>query len=133
MDDTFGICLDCTAGLTNHACIYRVPLEAWVCGCSSSNDCAGGQTCQSGSCVGIPESCTNNVDDDLDGLTDCADTSDCPEHTNCGAGIRHCEAGACVFCSLDCNSQFDCAGCGNFTYCDLSANCCASGPGQPCP
>jgi len=78
--------------------------------CADTQDCLEGtpcnsdgtKTCQNRICKPaapdyIGEDCTNNIDDDNDGLKDCADASDCEEGIICSAdGTKTCQDRACV-------------------------------------
>ena len=63
--------------------------------------------------LGRPEVCNDGADNDLDGLTDCADVGDCPAGTACGAHAA-CGPSATCDCSPgwgDCNSSMEADGC----------------------
>jgi hypothetical protein len=70
----------CRAGTTTNCMAYACNTNG-TCRttCSSPSHCAANHTCTAGSCVPIAEVCDNNIDDDGDGLIDCAD-SQCTTH-----------------------------------------------------
>lgn len=79
------------------------------------------------------EACDNGVDDDGDGLVDCADTQNCRAATSCGTG---CVCGAGVPTESQCDDgadndrdgRTDCADSDcNARTCATSRLCCASG------
>ncbi len=38
--------------------------------------------------ISLPENCSNGIDDDKDGVTDCQDLADCPTAAACGSGMK---------------------------------------------
>ena len=76
-----------------------------TCDCEEGTICStdGTKTCQGSVCKLEEEGndeieiCTNNIDDDNDDLTDCADTSDCEEGTICSTdGTKTCQGSVCA-------------------------------------
>ncbi|MBN2495566.1 MAG: hypothetical protein JXR96_13310 [Deltaproteobacteria bacterium] len=112
-------CVDCSANSDGHACI------GGACGCASESDCSYPRTCNIGAglCV-VPESlCHDGVDNDDDGLTDCAD-DDCDGHmcdlsSAYGAACYH---NNCRMCEeFTCEDNTDCPpGC---DYCNRDNFC----------
>lgn len=102
--------------------------------CTQNNQCSGGyccnQACQSTVCP--TENCSNNIDDDSDGLIDCQD-SNCP--SSCGI----CQLAVCSQTTYDwsCNPIVSCinndgccpAGCnsGNDSNCSAPSGCFTNG------
>ncbi len=80
-------------------CVYTANAEP----CEDGEPCTAGDSCAGGVCVPGQfvcfESCTNRVDDDLDGLTDCQDP-DC-EFTPFCTGVGMCEAAVEVPCGAE--------------------------------
>ncbi len=76
--------LDCD-GSTGNGCEVDPSSDAAHCG-SCGDACGAGQRCSGGTCAAIPEICTNAIDDDADGLTDCADP-DCAASAECTGGL----------------------------------------------
>jgi hypothetical protein len=93
--------------------------------CSASNDCAGTEQCVAGRCEetdsGLPPdaghkadggaietNCANLIDDDGDGLTDCADP-DCANKRCAGLGVPVCCGTSCFDTA---QSPLNCGGCG---------------------
>ena len=74
--------------------------------CDSDGDCSAGKSCSSScKCIQVitsETSCSNNIDDNADGKTDCQDTTACPTNTYCGVG-KACISGACVSVSTEVN------------------------------
>lgn len=100
--------------------------------------CPTGESCLGGTCTRETTgkgSCSNGIDDDGDGLTDCADTSDCADGTACRRGIcchARCASEATpALCSNglddDCDGRIDC----EEDSCQGVA-CGASGAGKVC-
>ncbi len=83
--------------------------------CTQNNQCTGGyccnQACQNTSCP--IENCSNNIDDDADGLIDCQDY-DCP------SGCASCQSAACNQTTYDWS-------CNPITSCINNDGCCPLG------
>lgn len=83
----------CPSGLCNQNGDVCVPPP----GCAADANCAQGQRCENNQCVNRPAAenlCNNGLDDDADGVPDCADP-DCAGSANCG-GNPPPPAGQCV-------------------------------------
>ena len=81
----FGSCvLNCDAGMIKcgDECI-DINTDADHCG-SCDVICPTGQTCENGECVSATENCSDSIDNDADGLTDC-DDPDCDSNPACDA------------------------------------------------
>ncbi|MFH1308275.1 MAG: LamG-like jellyroll fold domain-containing protein [archaeon] len=140
-----GTCVDCTDidGDT-----YNI--EGGVCGlvdCNDTNEYINpGSSQPNCDCVGTPEVsevglCTNTIDDDCDGLTDCVD-DDCSIDANCvctdNDGDNYGVGGGCLGTDCDDNNinvwglvscNYDGASCGNYNLCLIA---CPTPPAENC-
>jgi len=131
---------DCDDGrrcsVSGNPCVFNQDCEggADVCrgmnidGCTTPNGCVP---------PGIPEVCTDLIDNDCDLLVDCADVAGCPNGTGCGANGRQCSSGACV-CpggeanEITCNDSLDNDCDGPIDCADTDCNGLTCGAGQTC-
>ncbi len=79
--------------------------------CDAEESCSTcSQDCGECECQPTTENCSDQVDNDCDGLTDCADTTDCSQATNCLPPAPVCGDGTCngeetcSTCSQDCGT-----------------------------
>ncbi|MFO0611232.1 MAG: hypothetical protein U0414_01495 [Polyangiaceae bacterium] len=95
------------ASMTLMAC-YGAPYD-YDAGCYSDADCGAGYTCDTSinQCLAAPtEQCGNGIDDDEDGLVDCADTNscNCTFETSCNNGFDDDHDGQVDCADADCQS-----------------------------
>jgi len=96
---------------------YAIRVSGWGTGASATGSGVLNMICE----VPVPEICDNGIDDDFDGLTDCADSVDCGafpaciEAGNCADGIDNDSDGL-----VDCADTLDCPT--GVAPCDIPAN-----------
>ena len=148
-DSTDGVCKctssSCPAGQTcnaNRRCVTADPCATKVCSATTpvcvnqggvavcmcnSTSCPSGQFCNNGACVSkVETNCSDGIDNDLDGLTDCADpdcagkscgtgctcTNGYKAETNCSDGIDNDHDGKTDCADPDCATSAACSGLG---------------------